>query len=299
MSNEIVDKLERSFDCKQKAVRAVRFNADGNYCLTAGSDKSVKLWSVQTAVLLKTYIGHGAEVLDVEGSFDNSLICSCGLDKSVAVLDVASGQIVRKYRGHAGAVNCVQFNEEATVVLSGSLDGTVRIWDIKARKPDPFQVLDEAKDSVTSLKVLTHELLVGSADGRVRRYDIRMGKLFSDYIGKSVTSVSFTRDGQCFLVSTLDSTLKLIDKNTGEMLNEYTGHSNKEYKIDSCISSSDRQILSGSEDGFVYIWDLIDGKILGKLLHKSDGVVHSLSYHPTKCCLVTACENKVYIWMPS
>ena len=38
----------------------------------------------------------------------------------------------------------------------------------------------------------------------------------------------------------------------------YTAHSNKEYKIDSCVSSNDRQILSGSEDGFVYIWDLID-----------------------------------------
>ena len=84
----------------------ISFNlsADGNYCLTAGSDKSIKLWSLQSGVLLKTYSGHGSEVLDVEGSFDNSLICSCGLDKSVAVLDVASGQMVRKFRGHAGKI---------------------------------------------------------------------------------------------------------------------------------------------------------------------------------------------------
>jgi len=37
---------------------------------------------------------------------------------------------------------------------------------------------------------------------------------------ESVTSVSFTRDSQCVLVSTLDSSLKLMDKDTGEMLNE-------------------------------------------------------------------------------
>ena len=34
-----------------------------------------------------------------------------------------------------------------------------------------------------------------------------------------VTSVSFSRDGQCILASTLDSKLRLIDKDTGELLN--------------------------------------------------------------------------------
>ena len=38
----------------------------------------------------------------------------------------------------------------------------------------------------------------------------------------------------------------------------YRGHVNAEFKLDSCISSNDRQVLSGSEDGFIYIWDLVD-----------------------------------------
>ena len=288
--------LEISYDCKQRAVRAVRFNADGNYCLTCGSDKSVKLWNPHTGVLLKTYSGNGSEVLDVDSSFDNSHICSCGLDKTVVLLDVAGGQVLRKYRGHAAAVNCVQFNEEATVVSSGSLDGTIRTWDTRSRSQDPIQVLDEAKDSVTSVQVLSHEIVSGSADCRIRRYDLRMGQIIVDYIGKPVTSVGFSRDGQCILVSSLDNTLRLMDKTGGELLNEYAGHSNKEYKIDSCVSSSDRHILSGSEDGNIYIWNLIDAKLLNKLHHKPGSVVHSLSYHPTNSCLLSACENKVYVW---
>lgn len=40
--------------------------ADGNYLLTCGSDKSLKLWSVSRGTLLKTYTGHGYEVLDVD-----------------------------------------------------------------------------------------------------------------------------------------------------------------------------------------------------------------------------------------
>ena len=41
--------------------------ADGNYLLSCGSDKSLKLWSVTRGTPLKTYSGHGYEVLDVDG----------------------------------------------------------------------------------------------------------------------------------------------------------------------------------------------------------------------------------------
>lgn len=84
----------------QGAVRAVRFNHDGNYCLTCGSDKLLKLWNPHKAVLLKTYSGHGYEVLDAVGSSDNSRLASCGADKTVVQWDVATGQILRRFRGH-------------------------------------------------------------------------------------------------------------------------------------------------------------------------------------------------------
>ena len=35
--------LKAKIDCQQGAVRAVRFNKDGNYCITCGNDKTVKL----------------------------------------------------------------------------------------------------------------------------------------------------------------------------------------------------------------------------------------------------------------
>uniref|UniRef100_A0A3B3RR72 WD repeat domain-containing protein 83 n=1 Tax=Paramormyrops kingsleyae TaxID=1676925 RepID=A0A3B3RR72_9TELE len=244
--------LLRTVDCKQGAIRAVRFNADGNYILSCGGDKTLRLWSASRGTLLKTYSGHGYEVLDADGAFDNSHICSCSSDKTVILWDVASGLVSRKLRGHAGKVNCVRFNEEATVIVSGSIDGSVRCWDTRSRRPEPIQVLDEARDGVSSVKVSEYELLSGSVDGRVRRYDLRMGQL-------------------------------------------YTGHKNTSYKLDCCLSHKDTHVLSCSEDGYVYFWDLVEGSVSLKL-PVGKATVQSLSFHPSEPRLLTAMEGSVKVW---
>ena len=46
------------------------------YALTAGRDKTVKLWNPYTGLCVKTYKGHGREVHDAAGSHDNSRVVS-------------------------------------------------------------------------------------------------------------------------------------------------------------------------------------------------------------------------------
>ncbi len=40
----------------------------------------------------------------------------------------------------------------------------------------------------------------------------------------------------------------------------------------------------------------LQAKVVKTLKHPSRRTVHSLSYHPTDVTLLTACENKVYMW---
>uniref|UniRef100_A0A8C9PJP4 WD repeat domain-containing protein 83 n=1 Tax=Spermophilus dauricus TaxID=99837 RepID=A0A8C9PJP4_SPEDA len=278
----------KTLDCEQGAVRAVRFNVDGNYCLTCGSDKTLKLWNPLRGTLLRTYSGHGYEVLDAAGSFDNSNLCSGGGDKAVVLWDVASGQVVRKFRGHAGKVNTVQFNEEATLILSGSIDSSIRCWDCRSRRPEPVQTLDEARDGISSVKVSDHEVLAGSVDGRVRRYDLRMGQLFSDYVGSECCGTGDRQGQQCRPPgpSLGFSWLYLL---------LYTGHQNKQYKLDCCLSERDTHVVSCSEDGKVFFWDLVEGS-LALALPVGPGVVQSLAFHPTEPCLLTAMAGRIQCW---
>ena len=48
----------------------------------------------------------------------------------------------------------------------------------------PIQVLDDAKDAIQTVHVGPAQIVTGSVDGRVRTYDIRMGELRTDFIGR-------------------------------------------------------------------------------------------------------------------
>ena len=99
-----------------------------------------------------------------------------------------------------------------------------------------------------------------------------------------------------------NAAIKLFDKQTGELLNEFAGHVNKNYRVEAVLNHTDHFVLSGSENGFVYVWDMVDGKLVKKLDHALDGAIssgitiHSLAFHPKSAELLTAVRGKVYIW---
>ncbi|KAK9162680.1 hypothetical protein Syun_003582 [Stephania yunnanensis] len=266
------------------AVLAARFNRDGNYCLSCGKDRTIRLWNPHRGIHIKTYKSHGREVRDVHVTPDNSKLCSCGGDRQVFYWDVSTGHVIRKFRGHDSEVNAVKFNHHAAVVVSAGYDRSI---------------IDTFQDSVMSLCLTQSEILAGSVDGSVRTFDIRLGREISDNLGQPVNCVSLSNDGNCVLAGCLDSTLRLLDRTTGELLQEYKGHTCKSYKTDCCLTNSDAHVVSGSEDGSVFFWDLVDASVISSFRAHSS-VVTSVSYHPIDCCMITSSvDGTIRVWNAS
>lgn len=193
--------------------------------------------------------------------------------------------------GHTGRITCVGFGGESDAVLiSGSDDRSVRLWDVKSRDPKPLMVLDEAKDGISCLAIPENngvEILAGSIDGRLRAYDVRMGRCTVDVQPGPVTSLDVSADAKTLLVGCLDGKIRVMDRADGSCLrtfpppaqpghdddgghldnnndDENDGYKNDSLRLRSCFAVDERLVLSGSEaDGKVRAWDVLSGKSIG------------------------------------
>ncbi|KAL2119280.1 hypothetical protein VTJ04DRAFT_6240 [Mycothermus thermophilus] len=287
-------------------VHALTYSSSpGTYILTGSSDRSIRLYNPastspvyppsntitsrpQTAPppqgkLIQTYTQHSHEVLSLAVSPTNALFASAGGDRAVLLWDVATAQTVRRFgasstaHSHTGRVNAVTFlGGGEDVVVSAGLDCTVRVWDARSNNPRPIQVLSEAKDAVTALAPGDAEILAGSVDGRVRSYDIRMGRCVADTFPASVTSVWLARDGRTVLVGTLDSKVRLMDRRDGSCLKTYEaqGRRNEELRVQSVLGGGEGWVVAGDEmtgsetegnEGRIWAWDVLTGKVVAKV----------------------------------
>ncbi|KAF2465208.1 WD40 repeat-like protein [Lindgomyces ingoldianus] len=254
-------------------------SGSSDFILTGSSDRTIRLFNISRAPvdskvpnagLVKKFSAHGHEVLSIAVSQGNDKFISTGGDKTVFFWDVATAQTLRTWRGHGGRVNACAFGgEDESVVVTGSWDGTVKIWDVKSNNPKPIITLNDAKDSISDVCVFDADIISGSVDGRVRHYDLRMGMCNIDAIGHPVTSLAVTKKGTETLVSSLDSTVRLMDRDNGQLLKAYRDESfvNTDLKIKSTLGLNDSVVVSGSDNGMVYAWDLLEGEVLHKFNH--------------------------------
>jgi len=200
-------------------------------------------------------------------------------------------------------INVVEFNEDATVVASGSYDATVRLWDLRSMQRQPIQILDEARDAVQTMHVGPTSIITGSVDGHVRTYDLRKGELRADYIGHPITSILPTADSQTLLISSLDSRVRLLDLATGQVLDTFSGHVGKEYRIRACFGAGEATICCGDEEGRVWGWDLVDATVL---LPKPPPKAHEkvitwTEHHPTDSgeMITASADGTCKVWRHS
>lgn len=203
-------------------------------------------------------------MLDIAITADSSKFASAGGDRTVFLWDVRTSKAVSRFTGHLAQVNSVKFSGNAQVLGSASFDGTVKLWDLRANNTTkPIQTLSDAKDSVSCLDIHEHRIFTASVDGRLRTYDLRKGCLTTDPVDDArapLTSVTVLQDGEAALVSTLRSQIHLVDlhQSSAVPLQVFHGHKNEAYRLKPALADNDTLVLAPSEDGRVYVWDLMD-----------------------------------------
>ena len=80
------------------------------------------------------------------------------------------------------------------------------------------------------------------------------------------------KDGALVLCACMADGMVLLDKSDGSVLATYHGHHHRNLKIECGFTRSDAHVFAGSEDGFIFFWDLMDATVVKRFQAHEDTV---------------------------
>jgi COMPASS component SWD3 len=118
-----------------------------------------------------------------------------------------------------------------------------------------------------------------------------------------VVGVRFSPNGKYVLAWTLDSSIRLWNYVEGRCVKTYQGHTNAKFSIGGAFGTCGPEefpsafILSGSEDGAIWIWDVSSKSVLQTIPNAHEGVVFGTDTHPTAQYIASGGGDcKVRLW---
>ena len=114
-------------------ISGISFSPDGKYIATAATDRFVKVFNMEGAVLERSFEGHTNHVLDVAWRADGFVLASGGADQVVKEWDFEKGNQKQTVKGHTKGVSSIAYMGTGEKLISSSGDQSVRI----ANKPLP------------------------------------------------------------------------------------------------------------------------------------------------------------------
>ena len=113
------------------SIKSAAFSPDGALVLTGSRDATVKLWDVATRRLIRTFVGHAADIAAVAYlQADGTRVLSAGRDGTLKLWDAATGRLALTINAHPGPTSSRQISRG---VLSRRRTPAIRLATGRAR----------------------------------------------------------------------------------------------------------------------------------------------------------------------
>jgi len=109
------------------SIQAITITPDGKRVVSASSDKTLRVWDMESGVCLCTLVGHADAVTTLAITPDGMRVISGSKDFTLRLWDTTSGKCLRILEGHADEVYSLAITPDGRRVISRGGLG-MRVW---------------------------------------------------------------------------------------------------------------------------------------------------------------------------
>lgn len=125
----VVKKVDNQF-----AVHSFAQSNDLRSLYVAGNEPVIKVYTIGTWQITKTFNGHTDIVNDIDISLNGQYMISGSNDKTARIWDLKTGKELRKLGVECWKVQSVAFSRDSKFAATGCNDGNIKIWEVETGK---------------------------------------------------------------------------------------------------------------------------------------------------------------------
>ncbi len=272
------------------SINSVAFSPNGKLLASAGTHKTIKIWSLPEG---REYVSLPVDswvVNTVAFSPKGDLLASGSGNNKVCLWDVTTGTLRKTLLGHFGSVETVSFSPDGKLLASGSSDRKVKVWSLPSG--ENTHTFSHQGGVYTTEFSPDGEILASAGwEGKIKLWSIKEKRFKRSWRGhqSSIECLRFSPDGKLLASASRDKTIKVWSTRNGKLIKTLKGHKGKVYTLS--FSPDSRILASGSNDKTIHLWSIKLGVVLEKWQGHSERV-WTVCYHPKKNILASGGWDK-------
>ncbi|MGB0670793.1 MAG: c-type cytochrome [Rhodospirillales bacterium] len=175
------------------AVTRLAITADGRHLLSAGIDRALRIWDLESLTELAAYKPHDANIFAACFTPDGERVLSAGKDGHLLISDPSTGEVLRDIAAHDAMVWDLAVTPDGRFAITASGDETLRVWHLQTgdrigvetaaqARAEPWLTSDHPGARVYAKCARCHDVTEGAS--------ARSGPTFAGLFGRRAGSVA-------------------------------------------------------------------------------------------------------------
>ncbi|KAG2341477.1 hypothetical protein BDR05DRAFT_965159 [Suillus weaverae] len=267
----------RTFEGHEEAVNAVAVFPDKRRMVTGSYDKTLRMWDLETGVVLKKMVGHISTVEALAVSRDGHMIASGDANGELIAWHGETGETLTQLKAHSKKISSLDFSPGGAVLATAGSWDCVNFWCTKRSKNSKrWQMEGKPIDCGECVYCVRYspsgELLAIATHINIQIYNTGTRERLTSLEGhrEYTYSLAWTLNGTRLLSggSSSDPTIREWDPSTWQQVGHpWESHTHNINVI--AIHPAGTLVASASDDTYVHLWRLSDQRTIAIFQHSS------------------------------